>query len=207
MKLVLSVWAAAWLIVSAASVLTLALALAFWPEPTPFSFQALLSSVLFTLLCIPNTLLLVHAHATHWVRPRLQLCVVRIVLMVPIYAIDSLLGLLQRSSVLFVTFRECYEAFVIYNFVLYLISYFGNQAELEALLASKPPVSHVPPMHWVLPTWRMGPRYLSICRRGALQYVVLRLCTTALTCALALLSASGYWLGRLIPRPANSWAG
>ena len=41
--------------------------------------------------------------------------------MVPIYAVDAWLGLMQRGSDsargLVDTARECYEAFVIYNFV------------------------------------------------------------------------------------------
>ena len=47
-----------------------------------------LASVL-TLASVPNTLLLVHAHVQSWRCHRLQLRVVRIVLMVPIYALDS----------------------------------------------------------------------------------------------------------------------
>ena len=30
------------------------------------------------------------------------------------------------------TARECYEAFVIYNFVLYLVAYFGSEQEIVA---------------------------------------------------------------------------
>ena len=57
-----------------------------------------LASVL-TLASVPNTLLLVHAHVQSWRCHRLQLRVVRIVLMVPIYALDSWLGLVNRGSV------------------------------------------------------------------------------------------------------------
>ena len=185
--------AAAWLVVCVASIPTLALVLA-WRADHSLSFEATCYSTLFMVLCIPNTLLLVHAHTQHWVQPQLQLCVVRIVLMVPIYAIDSWLGLTQRgiyeARVLATTSREFYEAFVIYNFVTYLIAYFGSERELGALLASKPAVHHLWPLRCVLPRWRMGPRYLSICRRGALQYVAIRLATSFLSCASILLQTA-----------------
>ena len=45
---------------------------------------------------------------------------------------------------------------------------------------------HIPPMHWCLPKWRKGERYLAVCKRGALQYVVVRLVTSLLTLTLTL---------------------
>ena len=161
-----------------------------------------LASVGFTVLCVPRTLALVAAHARSWRQPRLQLCVVRILLMVPIYAVDSLVDLQQqrssektRTSVLADTFRECYEAFVIFNFVLYLVNYFGSERALCALLRSKAPIGHVPPLHWCLPRWRMGSRYLNSCKRGALQYVVLRLLTSVVSCLCSLVDTLA-WLPR-----------
>ena len=83
--------------------------------------------------------------------------------------------------------RECYEAFVIYNFVLYLVAYFGSEQEIVAMLQQrKQAPEHIPPMHWCLPKWRKGERYLAVCKRGALQYVVVRLVTSLLTLTLTL---------------------
>ena len=137
-----------------------------WPPEGGFESASLAIASLCTALCIPSTLLLINAHIQAWERPLLQLCVVRILLMVPIYtltptltvtvtahpypsphpypdpnqvpiyAVDAWLGLMQRGSDsardLIDTARECYEAFVIYNFVLYLVAYFGSEQEIVA---------------------------------------------------------------------------
>jgi hypothetical protein len=119
------------------------------------------------------------------------------------------------------TVRECYEAFVIYNFVLYLAQYLGGSATISQILSQKDPVSipraptpgppppgaqrawfptkrtanntnpppapsqvsHLWPLNLCLPQWPMGRRYLRVCRRGALQYVVVRLTISAIGCA------------------------
>ena len=49
-------------------------------------------------------------------------------------------------------------------------------------------ISHLWPLGLCLPQWPMGRRYLRVCRRGALQYVVVRLCTSAVACAWELTS-------------------
>jgi len=156
-----------------------------WPPDGGFESASLAIASLCTTLCIPSTLLLINAHIQAWERPVLQLCVVRILLMVPIYAVDAWLGLMQRGSDsardLIDTARECYEAFVIYNFVLYLVAYFGSEHEIVTMLQQrKHAPEHIPPMHWCLPKWRKGERYLAVCKRGALQYVVVRLVTSLL---------------------------
>jgi len=59
---------------------------------------------------------------------------------VPIYALDSWLSLLQNGSLMAELVRECYEAFVIYNFVLYLAEYLGGSATISQILSQKAPV-------------------------------------------------------------------
>ena len=87
---------------------------------------------------------------------------------------------------------RCYEAFVIYNFVLYLVAYFGSEQEIVAMLQQrKQAPEHIPPMHWCLPKWRKGERYLAVCKRGALQYVVVRLVTSLLACFCKLFDTAG----------------
>ena len=61
-------------------------------------------------------------HLEYYNRPRLQIRVVRILCMVPIYAIDSWLSLRFKEARFYIDpVRECYEAFVIYNFFMYLV--------------------------------------------------------------------------------------
>ena len=61
-----------------------------------------------------------------------QRYIVRIILMVPIYAIDSFLSLLFKDeAILFNTLRDCYEAYVLYIFFRYLVVFLENQGKLE----------------------------------------------------------------------------
>lgn len=54
------------------------------------------------------------------------------------------------------TLRECYEAYVIYNFMTYLLTYLRNEyPNLEQVVEVKPSVKHIIPFCW-LPMWPMG---------------------------------------------------
>lgn len=56
--------------------------------------------------------------------------------------------------------RECYEAYVIYNFMKFLLTYLNAEMDLEVCLELKPQVHHIFPM-CCLPEWEMG-RYTYI---------------------------------------------
>lgn len=63
-------------------------------------------------------------HALHYSKPRLQKFIIRVLFMVPIYALNSWIVLKFPASAIYLdTIRQCYEAFVIYNFFMYLINF------------------------------------------------------------------------------------
>lgn len=51
------------------------------------------------------------------------------------------------------TIRECYEAYVIYNFMAYLLQYLENEGKLDDF-SSREPVEHICPLCW-LPPWNI----------------------------------------------------
>ena len=54
------------------------------------------------------------------------------------------------------TARECYEAYVIYNFMSFLLNYlYSNYPNLEVVLVDKPQVKHLIPI-CCFPPWPMG---------------------------------------------------
>jgi len=58
--------------------------------------------------------------------------------MVPIYAGDAWIGLLAPEySIYCNSLRECYEAYVIYNFMKFLLNYLNAEMDLEANLELK----------------------------------------------------------------------
>lgn len=56
----------------------------------------------------------------------------RIVLMIPIYAIISFLSYrFYKGALYFETIRDCYEAFVMYSFFVLLLTYLGDDNETQ----------------------------------------------------------------------------
>jgi len=58
---------------------------------------------------------------------------------VPIYAMDSWFALRFKSANIYLdTARECYEAYVIYNFYMYLLTYLRMRPDFDASLEGRP---------------------------------------------------------------------
>jgi hypothetical protein len=78
---------------------------------------------------------LVYLHFTHWYMPNVQKYVVRILFMVPLYAVQSWLSLRFRDARIYIdTVRDLYEAYVISSFLYYLIELLGGQDALVRTL-------------------------------------------------------------------------
>jgi hypothetical protein len=95
-------------------------------------------------------------------------------LVVPIYATESFLGMtLRRYGLGFSVMRECYGSLALYAFFQYLVVCLGGKSVLEDSLRSKPPVPHLWPCQHMTP-WTMGPVFLrmnSVRRRCAFVVV------------------------------------
>jgi len=86
-------------------------------------FFAGLCTVLATLI----SLHLIFKHLRSYTQPKLQRHIVRILLMVPIYAIDSWLSLQYKEfSLYFDLARDAYEAYVLYQFFSLLIAFINT---------------------------------------------------------------------------------
>uniref|UniRef100_A0A8C9B4Q1 Transmembrane protein 184C n=1 Tax=Prolemur simus TaxID=1328070 RepID=A0A8C9B4Q1_PROSS len=142
---------------------------------------------IFVLLTIPVSLWVILQHLVHYTQPELQKPIIRILWMVPIYSLDSWIALKNPSIAIYVdTCRECYEAYVIYNFMGFLTNYLTNRyPNLILILEAKDQQKHFPPL-CCCPPWAMGEVLLFRCKLGVLQYTVVRPFTTivALICEL-----------------------
>lgn len=132
----------------------------------------------FVLLAVPITFYEVAQHLEHYHMPRLQRYVIRILWMVPIYAVDCWLALrFKEQTIYFDTIRECYEAYVIYNFYNYCTVYLQEftTTGLESIVSRKPQQQHLGPLRFLLPEMpKMGEPFLRLCRHGIINYVVVR---------------------------------
>ena len=131
----------------------------------------------FAMLSIPITFYEVILHLENYRAPKLQKHVIRILAMVPVYAIDCWLALRFKKATIYLdTARECYEAYVVWNFYTYCMVYLQEFCVpgLEHALARKPRQHHLWPISIVLGPPRVGEPFLRFCRHGIIQFVTLR---------------------------------
>jgi len=81
------------------------------------------------------SLFLVYKHLRNYTNPRVQRCIIRILFMVPIYAIMSWLSLLWIPwANYFDLIRDCYEAYLIYQFFMLLLEFINTYKEEEEII-------------------------------------------------------------------------
>mmetsp|Transcript_22095 Transcript_22095/g.33731 ORF Transcript_22095/g.33731 Transcript_22095/m.33731 type:complete len:317 (-) Transcript_22095:260-1210(-) len=153
-----------------------------------------LTLTLITLACIIS-LSDVYQHIQNYHQPEVQRHVIRLLFMVPIYAIQSWLSLrFIQVTLLFETLRDLYEAFVIISFVYYIINLLGGWDSLVKTLAGKPADYGRHPRYiffGLISDWTLGEEFLLSVEKGALQYVVFKVAVTVVICITELAGVYG----------------
>ncbi|XP_048641305.1 transmembrane protein 184A isoform X3 [Marmota marmota marmota] len=84
----------------------------------------------------------IYLHLRSYTVPQEQRYIIRLLLIVPIYAFDSWLSLLLLGGheyyVYFDSVRDCYEAFAIYSFLSLCFQYLGGESAIMAEIRGKP---------------------------------------------------------------------
>jgi len=125
---------------------------------------------------------LIRQHFLSFTNLEIQSKIVGILWMVPIYSIDSYIGLWMPEHALFIDMlRDCYEAYVLYLFLALMLSYLGCDDDETALIFylessdgsrnSDNVSSDNRPTKRVL---RSGREFLRETKFGVLQYCVVR---------------------------------
>lgn len=98
-------------------------------KPTPLTYLAWFVAALSVVLTMVISTTLIVKHLDYYESPHTQKYVVRILFMAPIYAVDSLLALtfVGWTTTYIDVFRDCYEAFTIYNFFKLLVVLLGDE--------------------------------------------------------------------------------
>jgi len=126
---------------------------------------------------------LMYRHLTNYTMNLHQKHIVRILMMVPIYSIDSFLSFrFYWLAVYFDVARDCYEAFVIYTFFCLLIEYVGGYHHGKEHFATRPLMQLVFPLNCITIEPKRG--LLRQCKRLTLQYVLIRPAMTILALVL-----------------------
>ncbi|ELU16171.1 hypothetical protein CAPTEDRAFT_150459 [Capitella teleta] len=161
---------------------------------------------LFVCLAVPISLWGILQHVIHYTQPDLQRHIIRILWMVPIYGINAWFALRFKSLALYLdTAREFYEAYVIYNFMQFLLNFLNKEyLDLNATLEAKAQVKHLFPI-CCLPPWRNGRSLVNNCKHGILQYTVVRLMTSVIAFICQMVNADVYGDGNFNFKTAYSY--
>lgn len=156
--------------------------------------QAWFIAGVFMCLSIPLTFYDISQHFRHWNQPDLQKYIVRILLMIPVYSVDSFLALRFVDIYIYIdAIRECYEAYVIYNFYMYLLTYLKSDPNFNTILTTRTS-RHVFPL-CCLPTWDMEYSFLRQCTIGVTIYILVKpiLALITIICELTDTYKEGHW--------------
>ncbi|CAL9702294.1 unnamed protein product [Knipowitschia caucasica] len=120
----------------------------------------------------------IYMHLRFYSSPREQRHIVRILFIVPIYAFDSWLSLLfftnDQYYVYFDTVRDCYEAFVIYNFLSLCYEYLGGESTIMSEIRGKSIESSCLYGTCCLRGKAYSIGFLRFCKQATLQFCVVK---------------------------------
>lgn len=162
----------------------------------------LMGAAFCVMLSMHFTVQLLSQHLFYWKNPKEQKAIIIIILMAPLYAIDSFVGLLdiQGSKTFFMVLdsvKECYEALVIAKFMALMYSYLNISIsknivpdEIKGRM-----IHHSFPVSLFLPrTIRLEHHTLKLLKYWTWQFVVIRPVCSILMIALQLLGLYSNWI-------------
>ncbi|THG00709.1 hypothetical protein TEA_025457 [Camellia sinensis var. sinensis] len=162
----------------------------------------LLGSAICVMLTMHFTIQLLSQHLFYWKNPKEQKAIIIIILMAPIYAIVSFVGLVDfRGSKPFFLYldsiKECYEAFVIAKFLLLMYSYLKISISKNIVPdeIKGREIHHSFPMTLFQPhTVHLNHHTLKLLKYWTWQFVVIRPVCSALMITLQVLDIYPSWV-------------
>jgi len=150
-----------------------------------------------TAVCLTLTIVLIRSHLKNWNNNEQQTKVVIITLMVPIYAISSLIGIFEIQATEIVTtflesVREIYEAYVIHNFLQLMFSYLGIENGKIPKKYEGRHIHHSFPFNYFFSDLHLNEKTVKMLTNWTYQFVVLRPAISVLSLFLELFSESWY---------------
>lgn len=144
---------------------------------------------IFTFLALFVTCHQIYKHLRCYNKPSEQRWIIRILFIVPIYSFDSWLSLLFFENSYYIYFnaiRDCYEAFVIYNFLSLCYEYLGGESAIMMEIKGK----MLQGSCWSCTCCLTGKAYtigfLRFCKQATLQFCLVKPIMAASTIILEL---------------------
>uniref|UniRef100_A0A7N0USJ9 Uncharacterized protein n=1 Tax=Kalanchoe fedtschenkoi TaxID=63787 RepID=A0A7N0USJ9_KALFE len=161
-------------------------------EATVASSWPVLSASIFVLTALVLSTFLIFEHLASYNQPEEQKFLIGLILMVPVYALESFISLLNSNAAFnFEVIRDCYEAFALYCFERYLIACLGGEErtiefmESHSVVTESTPlledsyaygvVKHPFPLNCCLRSWYLGPDFYHAVKIGIVQYMIVKL--------------------------------
>lgn len=140
---------------------------------------------------------LIRQHFLTFTNMEIQSKIIGILWMIPIYSVDSYIGLWMPERAMFIDMlRDCYEAYVLYLFLALLLSYLGcddDDSELIYYLETTNSSNGIDSDGHSTPKLRSGKAFLRETKFGVLQYCVVRPFVTLLAIMLELSGVYSLW--------------
>ncbi|CAH9076443.1 unnamed protein product [Cuscuta europaea] len=138
-----------------------------------------------TIGAIGLAILHIYRHLLNYTEPTYQRYIVRIIFMVPVYALMSFLSLvLDKNAIFFNSIREIYEAWVIYNFLSLCLAWVGGPGAVVLNLSGRFLKNNCCLMTCCFPPTPLDGRFIRRCKQGCLQFVILKPILVGVTFAL-----------------------
>jgi hypothetical protein len=136
-------------------------------------------AAIFSLAAVIISLRNMIQHVINFNEPVLQRNMIRIMAIVPIYAIDSWLTLIlnEHWALIVDLVRDAYEAYVIYCFFKLLVDFLSGETHLRLILHNKPMAHHPLPMCCL--TFSPGGKFLHRTKQALVQFMIIRPSTSA----------------------------
>ncbi|XP_078441217.1 organic solute transporter ostalpha protein (DUF300) [Wolffia australiana] len=168
----------------------------------------ILTAAVFVSMTLILSFYLIFEHLGAYHQPEEQKFLIGLILMVPVYAVESFLSLWD-SDIAFICelMRDCYEAFAMYCFERYLIACLGGEEntikhmESQIEISSNTPlleaayvngvVEHPFPLNWFLKDWYLGPHLYQSVKIGIVQYMILKTVCALIAIILELIGVYG----------------
>jgi hypothetical protein len=146
-----------------------------------FDFESFLYSnqinyVAYAFASFATFISLIHIfrHLKNYTMPQIQTYVIRILFIIPIFAISSALALaLMQIGNYVLIIRDIYEAVVVYSFLNLILEYCGGETDCVYQIENEPLLYLPLPLCCVKPLPRDA-KLMRICCRGVLQFVIIK---------------------------------
>lgn len=114
-------------------------------------------------------------HLSRFDYPKIQVLTMRVLMMIPVFAVLTALSLLYPQwRFFFTTLRDTYESFILYMFFMLMIAYCGGEGQLlRSLKRKRYKGVHLFPMCW-LPTFDLDIEFYLRCKRWVLQCALIK---------------------------------